>query len=376
MLIQPLYSTGTIGAKGMTYAAQSGRLKRFTLAVVFLAGNWSLTLFAQNNLPALIKRLQPAVVTNRAEKLFGIMRLWTFKYCLLVTSLFALIGFGSVTLEAQSLVPPSINSIFPSAGAVGTSFTVIVTGTNLASVTGASFSGTGVTASLTGNASTTTLSLFVTISAAAPTGTRTLTLSAPAGDTPVNFVITAGGSWSGTGSMEARRRNHTATSLSNGRVLVVGGVVGGSGTNSAEVYEPVAGTWTATATPLAPRSYHTATLLPSGKVLVVGGYEGPQCDSPPLRSAELFDPNTGTWSSAGFLRDARAGHTATLLNDGTVLVVGGQTGCSGALSSAEIYNPATGVWVTTGAMSMTRERFAATLLNSGKVLVTDRKSVV
>ena len=74
------------------------------------------------------------------------MRFLTFKWRLLITLLFASTGFGSVAVEAQSLVPPSVASIFPQAGAVGTSFSVIVTGTNLTSVTAASFSGTGVTA--------------------------------------------------------------------------------------------------------------------------------------------------------------------------------------------------------------------------------------
>ena len=123
-------------------------------------------------------------------------------------------------------------------------------------------------------------------------------------------------------------------------------------------------TFTTTGSMNAAHEYHTATLLNNGKVLVAGGYTISMSN---LTSAELYDPDTGIWSPTGSMGVARSLHTATLLNDGSgrVLVAGG--GASGA--SAELYDPATGTWSPTGSMGVTRAFHTATLLNNGKVLV-------
>jgi hypothetical protein len=86
------------------------------------------------------------------------------------------------------------------------------------------------------------------------------------------------------------------------------------------------------------RYHHTATLLANGTVLVVGGFGGPGLI---LASAEIYDPATGMFYSTGSLATARGGHTATRRDDGTVLVTYGLTK---GLASAEIYDPATGRW--------------------------------
>src|SRR6476660_7361908 len=95
-----------------------------------------------------------------------------------------------------------------------------------------------------------------------------------------------------------------------------------------------------------PRSSHTATLLPNGKMLVVGGFSD---ISGYLASAELYDPASGTWTATGSLTTARSGYTATLLPNGKVLVVGGANGNGstflGELASAELYDPASGTWM-------------------------------
>jgi N-acetylneuraminic acid mutarotase len=171
------------------------------------------------------------------------------------------------------------------------------------------------------------------------------------------------------GSMNESRVFHTATLLRNGRVLIAGGASDTSfsptSRASAELYDPVDGTWSETGSMANPRARHTATLLSDGRVLVAGGI-----NSSSLSSAEIYDPSTGTWSPAGSMADARVGHTATLLPDGQVLAVGGDA-FSG---SAEVFDPTAGggagAWSATGSMADTRFGHTATLLPNGKLLAT------
>src|SRR6185436_9740079 len=88
-----------------------------------------------------------------------------------------------------------------------------------------------------------------------------------------------------------------------------------------------------------------------------------------ISSAELYDPATGTWSLTGSLNGARYQHTATLLNNGKVLVEGGFDINNLPTSSAELYDPATETWTNTGSLNIVRSNESATLLNNGKVLV-------
>lgn len=110
---------------------------------------------------------------------------------------------------------------------------------------------------------------------------------------------------------------------------------------------------------------HTATLLPNGKVLVVGGFSVNDAN---LDSAELYNPATGTWSRTGSLTTGRSFHTATLLSNGKVLVAGG-SGSSEFLASAELYNPATGTWSATGSLTTSRSNSTMNTLPDGRVLV-------
>ena len=187
-----------------------------------------------------------------------------------------------------------------------------------------------------------------------------------------------------TGSMYGARYGHTATLLNNGEVLVTGGSAGGPPRGgppgpptllaTAELFDPTSGTFTGTGSMSIVRIGHTATLLKNGKVLVTGGGPFPvQNGIPPyaLASAELFDPTSGTFTpTTGSMSVGRYGHTATLLNNGTVLVTGGDNGL-GALPTADLFDPTSETFTpTTGNMSVARVGHTATLLSDGRVLIT------
>jgi N-acetylneuraminic acid mutarotase len=219
---------------------------------------------------------------------------------------------------------------------------------------------------------------------AGPSATSSTSGAAPSPSSSSPAIATSAppsmvASWAATGSLAVARAGHTATLLLDGRVLVVGGDKGtsttSSGLASAEIYVPSTRTWTATAPMSGPRTGHSATLLLDGRVLVAGGnpYEAlPGCDTPScsqeLATAELYDPKTGHWTATGHMATGRAGHSATPLADGRVLVAGGVGGGT-SLRTAEIYNPATGAWTKTGSMAGPRAGHAAAGLRDGSVLI-------
>ena len=155
-----------------------------------------------------------------------------------------------------------------------------------------------------------------------------------AGKPVVKPVVSSGGSWTLTGSVNTGRFEYTATLLPNGMVLVAGGFDRSNNVlASAELYDPASGTWTVTGSLNTARYAHTATLLQNGFVLVAGGYDGVFVSA----TAELYDPASGTWTFTGSLNTARAGHTATLLQNGKfVLVAGGEDSNFDPSASAEL----------------------------------------
>jgi N-acetylneuraminic acid mutarotase len=189
------------------------------------------------------------------------------------------------------------------------------------------------------------------------------------------------GTWSRTHDIMITGRSGglTATRLNDGRVLVAGGSSGGFPLSNAELYDLGTGTWASTGDMGVARSGHTATLLKNGKVLVVGGQDHCQHDSVDwcvtTASAEVYDPATGTWTRVAQMKTGRFFQTATLLNDGKVLAAGGAgDGFWGPapFAIAEVYDPVADTWTSTanGNMHSARSNHTATLLNDGKVLVT------
>ena len=114
------------------------------------------------------------------------------------------------------------------------------------------------------------------------------------------------------------------------------------------------------------RKFHTAELLQDGRVLVVGGQDRRLM---PMASAELYDPETARWSTTGSMSVPRREHNTVLLRDGRVLAMGGLDEDRKALSSAEVYDPQTGEWSPVANMAVARRGHAALLLVDGRVLV-------
>ncbi len=172
--------------------------------------------------------------------------------------------------------------------------------------------------------------------------------------------------------MNIARDSFTATTLQNGKVLIAGGISYPAALPIAtcELYDPATATFSKATRLAVPRFNHTATLLNNGMVLIAGGVTGdPINGDTQLASAELYDPNSGTFSYTGSLNIGRTSHSATLLGNGMVLVSGGKNVANGELTDSELYDPSTGTFSSTGALNTARDGHTATLLNDGTVLI-------
>ena len=131
--------------------------------------------------------------------------------------------------------------------------------------------------------------------------------------------------WALTGSMHVAQSFPIAVVLSDGRVLVTGvsDLNSDAPEATSEVYDPAAGTWSPTGTMNHARIFHTMTLLPDGRVLAVGGDDPVSGPNSPHSTTEIFDPRTDSWSPGPDLAAPRFDHSATLLPDGRIFLVGG-----------------------------------------------------
>ncbi len=184
----------------------------------------------------------------------------------------------------------------------------------------------------------------------------------------------ATGAFTATGNMGTTRFEHTATALLDGRVLLAGGGY----TATAEVYDRVTGTFTAVGQMSTARMFHAATRLPDGRVLITGGDSGNISACQSFSSTEIFDPAKAGFVLGPAMAAPRSVHTATLLPSGSVLLAGGYPDggdpewCSRSIHShAELFNPASGTAAAPIAMTVPRAGHAATLLLNGQVLLVD-----
>jgi Kelch motif/Galactose oxidase, central domain len=148
--------------------------------------------------------------------------------------------------------------------------------------------------------------------------------------------------WTLTGSMSTAREDHAAVLLLDGRVLVASGTKSEDDQRftSAEIFDPDSRSWSLTGSMNVGRSEieYAAVRLPDGRVLVPGGYSAPHIRT---NTADLFDPETGTWAAAGLMNAFRAGHAAIVLRGNRgVLVMGGLPSNSAATASVDIFQVA------------------------------------
>jgi hypothetical protein len=165
----------------------------------------------------------------------------------------------------------------------------------------------------------------------------------------------------------------TLTRLADGRALLVGGFGVSDEVATAEIYDPATGKYKATGPLAGPRFDFSATLLHDGEVLVVGGSHWIDANGTTeyLKSAELYNPATGTFRSAGDMTIARNKPAVVTLQDGRALIAGGMSGNKyPSLASAEIYDPATGRFTPTGYLTANRALGVPTLLEDGRVLIS------
>jgi hypothetical protein len=176
--------------------------------------------------------------------------------------------------------------------------------------------------------------------------------------------------------LQRPRDGATATTLRDGRILIVGG--SGSAGNTAEVYDPATGVMTAVGDLAVRRTRHTATVIGpfnAEKVLIAGGVEINDAGGIVAHhaSAEIFDPATNRFTPAGSLTGPRADHTATAFSISPtgrkVLIAGGRDHVGRILHSSEIYDVETATFSPGSGMTMARYEHLAIPIGPRRILL-------
>jgi hypothetical protein len=191
----------------------------------------------------------------------------------------------------------------------------------------------------------------------------------------------ASGKWLEAAPMLVKRSGQTATLLSDGEVLLVGGSEvpeGKEGMKTAELYDPAGNTWTAAPVPAELLEAQSATPLSDGRVLLIGLFKGQPF--PGVAGAAIYDPASNSWRRVASPRRFLYGSAVTLLSDGKVIVMGGWHGEQAptlpvktkytVFATVEEYDPATDTWSEAAPMNHARADQTATLMPDGEVLVT------
>ncbi len=191
---------------------------------------------------------------------------------------------------------------------------------------------------------------------------------------PAFATAPSNGSWVPTGDMTVGRTSFAITLLQNGKALVAEGDradYNGPLVPYAELYDPTTGTWSQTGPLVMPRisTGENLVTLQNGKVLLAGGSDA--TTSAAYTEAELYDPTTGTWSTTGSMNTPRRFAAYVLLNDGRVLAAAGNPnqGPGTPTNTAEIYDPSTGTWSSTASLAVARDNPSMIKLNDGRVLI-------
>jgi hypothetical protein len=313
--------------------------------------------------------VSPSVATVGASGLLQARGLGT---ATITASLGSVSTSQTVTVTAAALEALAITPASPATG-VGLTRQLVATGTY----------SDGTTADLTSHATWTSdtaavasIGVSTGLVTGVSLGSSNIAASVGSLTSTVTLHIVAG-VWTPASSMLIAHAYHTATLLPNGNVLVIGGQ-GAAGNPSAdqssdvEIYHPLTDTWTAAPSLPTAIANHTATLLNDGTVLVAGGNQA-NLQGMPGTQVEIYDPVTSTWSRGPDMISPHGSHTATVLPGGKVLVAGGFGITSevpvGPIGSAEIYDPVARTWSPAASLPLARVNHSAMLLANGKVLV-------
>ena len=154
--------------------------------------------------------------------------------------------------------------------------------------------------------------------------------------------------------------------LADGRTLIAGGrLADGTATDSVVIFDPISGSTTSAGQLLIPRVGAAAAMLDDGSVVIIGGMMGDIFTA----DVELLNLATGTSTLLGVMAEPRADHAAARLANGTVLIVGGATVGGAALATAEIFDPVTQGVMPAGSLTTPRIGASATTLIDGRVLI-------